>query len=190
MESSTVAFDCSVFEFDNVQQQADTLIKYADKEGLEADELFFCAFPNSFDEMQELFGFDRIKGAAPLYDYPIGKHIIEHFAQLNSIDKEIYYNKFINICIDGVWEADNIREAFGFADRIVSDSDAACLALSLRTDQEVISVFHFIFDGPIPHNKFNEEVYNQLLPILTEQNERLAALLEETYSSMITEYMH
>ena len=187
VESASI--DCSVFEFDNAQQRADTLLKYYDKEGLAADESFFCAFPETFSEMQKVFGFDAIEGAAPLYDYPIGKHIIEHFANLNSIDKEIYYNKYINICIDGVWEADNIRVTFGFADRLMNDTDAACLALSKRTDKEVISVFHFIFDGPIPKNEFNEEVYNKLLPLLTEQDERLAALLEDTYNRMISEYV-
>ena len=179
--------DCSIFKFHNVKQQADTLLKYVNKKQSVADEKFFCAFPNSFKEMQNIFGFDDNKGVAPLYDYPNGKNMIEYFANLNSISKEIYYDKYINICVDGVWQADNIREAFGFADRLKKDTESACSSLSKRTDKEIKSVFHFIFDGPHPKNEHNEKIYTDLLPILTKQDERLGNLLKESYNKVMSE---
>lgn len=113
--------NCLNFDFETFQEQADSLAAFmnlAKKTDSEAREKwvskFFCAFPNSFKEMQELFGYDNEKGAAPLYDYPIGNHVIEYFGNLNSIPKDKYYDKYINICTNGIWEADNIREAFGF----------------------------------------------------------------------------
>lgn len=179
--------DCSTFNFKNAKQQADTLTKYFDKKQLSADEKFFCAFPNSFKEMQAVFGFDENKGEAPLYNYPNGENMIKYFAKLNTISKEIYYDKYINICVDGVWEADNIREAFGLEDRLINDTKAACSSLSKRTDKEIKSVFHFIFDGPHPKNEENEKKYNELLPVLTKQNEKLGNLLKATYKKVITE---
>ena len=184
---NNVSIDCSLFKFKNAKEQADTLSKYFDKKQLGSDERFFCAFPNSFKEMQDVFGFDNNKGSAPLYDYPNGENMIKYFAKLNSIPKDIYYDKYINICLDGVWEADNIREAFGFADRLTNDTEAACLSLAKRTDKEIKSVFHFIFDGPHPKNEYNEKIYTELLPILTKQDERLGKLLKEAYNKVITE---
>lgn len=182
-----LTFDCSYFIFKNPIQQADTLTKYFGQKQTIADEKFFCAFPNSFKEMQAIFGFDNNKGEAPLYHYPNGENIIKYFANLNSISKTIYYEKYINICIDGVWEADNIREAFGFADRLTNDTEAACSQLSKRTDKEIKSVFHFIFDGPHPNNEINTETYTRLLPKITSQSERLGKLLADTYKKVMTE---
>lgn len=179
--------DCSLYKFKNAKEQADTLSKYFDKNQVATDERFFCAFPNSFKEMQVVFGFDDKNGSAPLYDYPNGENMIKYFAKLNSIPKDTYYDKYINICLDGVWEADNIREAFGFADRLTNDTEAACLSLAKRTDKEIKSVFHFIFDGPHPKNEYNEKIYTELLPILIKQDERLGKLLKEAYNKVITE---
>ena len=184
--TNNVKIDCSLFKFKNAKEQADTLSKYFDKKEIATDERFFCAFPDSFKEMQDIFGFDENKGSAPLYDYPNGENMIKYFAKLNSIPKDIYYDKYINICLNGVWEADNIREAFGFADRLTNDTNAACLSLSKRTDKEIKSVFNFIFDGPHPKNAQNEKIYNNLLPILTRQNERIGKLLTESYKKVIT----
>ena len=185
--TANMTFDCSEFKFKNVKQQADTLMKYFDKKQLVSDKKFFCAFPNSFKEMQDIFGFEDNKGAAPLYDYPSGENMIKYFANLNTISKEIYYDKYINICVDGVWKADNIREAFGFADRLTNDTKAACSSLSKRTDNEIKSVFHFIFDGPHPNNDLNKETYNRLLPKVTKQNERLGKLLTDSYRKVMSE---
>ncbi len=113
--------------------------------------------------------------------------MIKYFANLNTISKEIYYDKYINICVDGVWEADNIREAFGLELRLINDTKAACSSLSKRTNKEIKSVYHFIFDGPHPKNEINKKKYNVLLPILTKENEKLGNLLEETYKKIITE---
>jgi hypothetical protein len=185
--TANMTLDCSEFKFKNAKQQADTLMKYFDKKQLGSDKKFFCAFPNSFKEMQDVFSFDDNKGAAPLYDYPSGENMIKYFANLNTISKEIYYDKYINICVDGVWKADNIREAFGFADRLTNDTEAACSSLSKRTDNQIKSVFHFIFDGPHPNNDLNKETYNRLLPKVTKQNERLGKLLTDSYRKVMSE---
>lgn len=171
---------CPVFRFRDARQQADTLVKYFNRKPA-ADDRFFCAFPNSFAEMQRLFGYDEERGAAPLYGYAADHGLIRHFARLNGIPKDQYYRKFINICVDGRWEADNISDAFGFAERLGTDTGPACQALSQRTDREMSSVFYFIFDGPHPKNDHNERLYRQLLPVVTQHSKRLGQLLTAAY---------
>ena len=102
--------DCLDFKIINVKEQADTLTKYykltidkqADRQ--RCDNMIFCSFPDSFKDMQELFGYDDSKGAAPLYDYPLGENIIKYFGQMTTIPKDKYYDKYINICIGGIWQ--------------------------------------------------------------------------------------
>lgn len=188
-------FNCIVFKFKSYQEQADTLVSFMTQaqnsnltEKVKLERKFFCAFPNSFKAMQEIFGFDDVKGEAPLYNYPNGYDVIEYFGKLNSIPKDKYYEKYININVNGIWEADNIVDAFGFSDRILNDTENTCASLNKRTDNEIISVFRFIFDGPHPINETNKEIYNQLLPKIKKQNERLGKLLSESYKQLMDEY--
>lgn len=185
-------FKCSEIGFKTVQEQADSLTKFfhqanavKQKERRLYDKKFFCAFPNSFNEMKILFGFDRIDGEGLLYGYPLGEKIIMYFGNLSSIPKAVYYEKFINICVDGNWEADNIREAFGFHHRLINDTEAVCHSLEKRTDQEIKSVFRFIFDGPHPKNDSNREIYENLLSKMTNQNSRLSDLLTDSYNELM-----
>ncbi len=185
--------DYTDYKFKNAKEQADTLIKYykltIDKpaDGQHFDNMIFCSFPNSFEAMQELFGYNDSKGAAPLYDYPLGENIIKCFGRLTTICKDKYYDKYINICINGIWQADNIRAGFGIQERFLNDAEAACLRLTLRTDKEIKSVFKFIFDGPHPKNDDNQKIYNQLQSKIDKFDKRLSKLLTESYNQLMTE---
>ncbi len=185
--------DCLDYKFNNVKKQADTLTKYykltidkqADRQ--HCDNMIFCSFPNSFEAMQKLFGYNDSKGAAPLYDYPLGENIIRYFGQLTTIPKDKYYDKYINICIGGRWQADNIRAGFGIHERLINDSEAICSRLTKRTDKEIKSVFRFIFDGPHPKNDDNQKIYNQLLLKIDKFDKRLSKLLAESYNQLMKE---
>ena len=181
--------DCvNIKEFKSIQEHADLLTYFFNqansntgKEKLEFERLFFCAFPKSFAKMKELFGYEKGK-SAPLYDYPLGYNIIRKFETLNSIDKESYYNKYIDICLNGVWEADNIRAGFGFRTRILSDTNDACNILIKRTDKEIVSVFRFFYDGPHPKN--NQDLYDELYKTLSNKDERLLMLLKFSFEKL------
>lgn len=187
-------FDCTEFDFNSVQEQADSISAFmarASDSGLAErqkwEQKFFCAFPNSFDGMQAVFGYDDESGTAPLYDYPQGANAIQFFSQLKSIPDSIYYDKYVRINIDGIWEADNIREAFDFANRLIEDTESAGKALSTFSDKEIKSVFRFIFDGPHPKNDYNEKLYENLKPAIDSQNKRLSQLLTESYEKLMAE---
>lgn len=183
------------FQFKSVQAQADSLKKLytiALNPGIEnraeIERALFSCFPNTFAEMQALFGYDKIAG--PLYFYIPIEGPIPFFRDLNSIPKDIYYNKYIDICVGGYWQADHINEAFGIAKRIENDTQAICSELIKRTDEEILSVFRFIFDGPHPADKENKKDYNFLLSKLKNTNYRLAELLSESYIDLLSEKHH
>ncbi len=59
------AFDCPNFQFKTNKKQADTIVHFFEKAKIatgnqktEFEQLFFCSFPNSFESMQNIFGFD------------------------------------------------------------------------------------------------------------------------------------
>lgn len=186
--------NCIEFDFISVEQQADSLLSFMEKakdssltKRMIWEQMFFCAFPNSFKGMQAVFGYDVKNGAAPLYDYPKGENIIQYFSKLESIPDSIYYDKYVRINIGGIWEADNIREAFDFANRLLKDTENACNVLSTFSDDEIKSVFRFIFDGPHPKNDYNEKLYDNLKPKIDSKNKRLSRLLGESYEKLMTE---
>lgn len=195
--------DCPDFDFNSVEQQADSILVFMEKAKNSSsanriiwEQKFFCAFPNSFKGMQAVFGYDDENGAAPLYsnesntysytDQHIMSDVIGYFSELKSIPDSTYYEKYIRINIDGYWEADNINEAFGFYYRLIDHTESASKILAKFSDQEIRSVFHFIFDGPHPNNEYNEKIYKNLKSKIEGQSERLSKLLTESYKELIT----
>jgi len=183
---------CQEYSFENPKERADTLMKYfslAEKSNDKKlyDEIIFCVFPDSFREMQELFGYDDHNGAAPLYEFPNGDKIIKYFGKLTSIPRDQYYDKYINICIGGIWEADNIKEGFGIQERLLFDTEGVCGRLVKRSDKEILSLFQFIFDGPHPDNKNNRNIYKQLLPRVEKFDKKLGHLLSESFDGLMKE---
>ena len=172
----------------------DKALKAKPEEKSKLERKFFCAFPNSYVSMDSLFGFN--KKAGPLYHSETPNHLqfygnmssyIDFFSHLTSVPSEEYYKKYVSICIDGYWQADNIRVAFGFGLHLLNNSKPACEALSIRSDSEIKSVFRFIFDGPHPNHDTNKEFYQKLQPVVSEENERLSQLLTEAYQKLMSE---
>lgn len=194
--TAETTFACEEMEYASHQAQADSMMKYYENAKVADsasrmmwEQKLFCAFPNSFEGMEHLFGYDD--EPAPLYHSDMINGIIPYFCQLSSIPSEAYYNKYIDININGNWQADNINQAFGFHKRLLNDTEAACAVLGLRPVDEVKSVFHFIFDGPHPDHKANKALYKELHAKVSVADERLGNLLAATYDEMISkEHSH
>ena len=197
-------FECTELDFSSEKERSDSLVAFMEKaknsdstERQIWERKFFCAFPNSFEGMQSVFGYDDDKAAAPLYstdnpthdyiDKRIFSDVIGFFSELKSIPDTVYYKKYIRININGNWEADNISGAFGFHYCLINDTENVCKALSAFSAQEIRSVFRFIFDGPHPKNEYNENIYKNLKPEIESQNKRLSRLLTQAYNNLMTE---
>ncbi len=151
------------------------------------DQQFFDAFPSSFAEMEAVFGYETERKRGPLYSYAQDERIIQYFGNLESIPDSLYFDKYIRININGNWQANNIRDAFGISQRILSDTESVSQAMSAFSDAEIKSVFRFIFDGPHPNHDGNARLYEELKAKLEIQNERLSELLTEAYDKLIQE---
>lgn len=208
--TNLIEFECPKFEFKTYKAQADSIVKFFetaklhnDDKKLEFETLFFCSFPNSFDEMENIFGFYSETGEpGPLYDYSGGPEgankdrgvmsfsIIRYFANLKSIPSERYYDKFVNICVNGTWQADNITAGFYIYERLENDTKSICNVLSKKTKKEVYSVFKFIFDGPHPDNEYNDEIFDKIYPLISNENIELGDLLKMAYTDLLKESKH
>lgn len=192
VSDTTVIVDCSDYTFKDENERADTLKKYVEL-AMTVDDKTYCdcvifySFPNSFDGMMKLYGFDKVTKEAPLYTWPIGENVIKYFGSIQSIPKDAYYEKYINICVDGYWDADNIRQAFGFHKRLSEDAKSVCQILSKRTDKDILSVFRFIFGGPHPKNHENALIYDDLSAKLKGEDSRMADLLKTAYDMVLQE---
>ena len=183
--------------FNSVEEQAkkikkhhQALLKETGEEKLKEERLFFEAFPNSFDKMQKLFGFDNKNGAGPLYDYEISndmelKGVISTFSELTGINKKDYYTKYINICVNGNWKGDNIAEGFGLDNKLYRQTEDVIEVLRLRSKKEIRSVFRFLFDGPHPDNRM--ESFKNLHDKIKSVDSSMAKLLKQEYEKLLEE---
>jgi hypothetical protein len=185
---------CQCPEFENVEDQATYLTKLRKeyqtasetrKRSIESE--FFCAFPNSFADMERLFGFDMKTGvAAPLYEFPVGMETILFFSTLKSIDPSEYYDKYVDINIGGYWQADNIGGAFALGKRFRDDPAQFCKQLAKRTDDELLSVFRFMYDGPHPDKA--KEAFAEFHSKLSSKDKRLGELLQTAYDKVLADH--
>lgn len=184
--------DCSSSAKYDINKKANLLTEYyndlkniSKEEKQRVEKLFFCVFPSSYKEMDLLFGVDYYTGKGPLYDN--GMPIIEYFNQISTVPKDIYYEKFISMCVDGVWQADNMDGGFGFKQKLLNDTKECCKQLSKRTDEEIKSVFYYLFDEPHPNNQYSRKVYLKVKQAIAKEDERLLSLLQKTYNELISE---
>lgn len=162
------------------QQNADSLLKFIEDDD---QERFFQFFPNSFNEMEELFGFSDSTGMAPLYEN--GNKVILYFQNLDQIRMDDYIEKYIRINIGGTWQADNIQQGFGIYDQVIKHPDLAINSLLKFDDEEILSVFEFLFDGPHPDNDQNREKI-QKLKQLFRGHSKLIELIEQAFKNVLT----
>ena len=172
--------------------RADTLLFYLQlanalitRDQATLQQRFFCAYPRSFAEMVALFGYDDGTGAAPLYDENQGTEVIAYFGGLSAIPDSLYYDKYIRLCIDGHWQADHIRGAFGLGEQLLNERRTAVAGLGRFSDADVHSIFAFLFDGPHPDHAANTQLYERLRIALDKQDARLSQLLTSAYREML-----
>ncbi|MDO6803980.1 hypothetical protein Q4595_16155 [Wenyingzhuangia sp. 1_MG-2023] len=198
------SFKKSEFYFESVQEQADSLVYFMEKsfetKNLKWEHKFFNAFPETFSGMEKIFGYDDIKGEAPLYssekyfgkylDKRIMSNIIGYFSEIKSVPNFNYIEKYINININGKWEADNIQNGFGIYYLIIDRTKEFVEIASNFSKTEMKSVFKFIFDSPHPKNAYNEKLFESLNIEIKKYDNRLSIILTEAYNELIIEKNH
>ena len=166
-----------------VQAQAELLVEYYEKAlnctgaaRAKYEQLFFDVYPASFAEMKAMY-FGPLSGVQDNMDF---------FRILQYVDKDLYYNKYIDICIDGVFEADGISDGFFIGSILCNDPEKMTSLLAKRTDREVKSVFFFVFDEPHPNKKSTQAYYDRLYAKISKANPKVARLMQEAYEQVLS----
>jgi hypothetical protein len=134
-------------------------------------QMYFDVFPNTFTSLNCLFGYP-LDFKSPLedssYDY------IKMFFNLEVIEKTKYFNKMIDISIDGKWDSDGVSYfMMGLYEKMESDVDIFVELLSKRTDRDIKSFWYFYLDTPAP----NPEMPNELW-VIEKKNSRVYQLMK------------
>ena len=119
---------------------------------------FFDAFPNTFKQLDGLYGdhFDIHHKPAPLNDQA-EHHIIGLFNKLNIINDTLYYSKIVSIAIGGHWDGDAINFfQEGLRHKVLNIPALVVDILKDKSNERIYSFWYFYFDEPHPAKPFAE----------------------------------
>jgi len=138
---------------------------------------FVNAFPNSFKEFNQLYGYDDEKGARLLYSKP--EHI-DYFFDCSEVSDREKLKKSVEIGINGKWDADLIGE---FQDRTFSlvkaHPNEAKEILNNLPDEKAASFWYFLFDSPHPNDKQNVRNFELMQFALGKDTKQVKLLAEQ-----------
>ncbi len=123
---------------------------------------FLRYFPNSFEEFQQLFGYEEIDQFnaefGPLYEES-GKYIEIYFLKLEKVDRQLLIEKVINISVGAHWEADAVSHFQSLMCPMFKNNMNLFLKeLSSRKKSEIKGFWYFYFDCPHPSKEIPDEL--------------------------------
>ena len=126
------------------------LMELKKDKSLKTQKKYFELFPDSFEDFLKMFGFENGK-EAPLYD---GFEYVEALFAIDSISESQQMKKWINISIDGYWDADAVNYfQHNLRPIVLKKTDLAYELLKKCTDEEIESFFYFFFNEIHPQYK-------------------------------------
>ena len=162
--------------------------QFADSKDSLSEILFFKMFPNKFRDFYKLYGYintDDVSSRLPLHQEPSSLYgTIYKFYEPINVPKEDYFKKFVDIAINGKWEADNIS-MFQTTLHKKWNSDFVLFDKILRTktDKEIESFWVFFFDGPhLDQYSSRFKRYNAILEQLKTIDPDMIPLVEQAYA--------
>jgi hypothetical protein len=150
---------------------------------------FFNAFPNTFSSFTSLY-VGKDSGATTLFGplYNCCYNHIELFHSLESINKETYFNKYINIAINGKWDADHVSGfQSGLQTKFFSDPRYFVELLNRRSRTEIISFWYFFFDSPHPEDQGNKAEYDKVIKGVDTLKDPIVNLIKEAYKKVLAD---
>lgn len=138
----------------NYQEKAEKLKHYFQKsfnnpDSLKYRRLFFEAFPNSFSELDSLYGYHNGKKGL-LYEEGVN-HIIKLFDNIKCINDSVYYSKLIHISIGGSWKADAVNYFQSILHQhSLAKPELLFTLLGNYSKAKIQSFFYFFYHGSHP----------------------------------------
>jgi len=137
-------------------------------------EQFFKEFPNTFNQLLKLYGYDNKNSKPNILYYEAPNHILKLFNNLSEVNDTLYYRKIIQISIGGRWDADAVNYfQNGLRHRILDNPELAVYVLKHTPHDKVKSFWYFYFDGAHPKKE------------IPEQLKRIRSIDSEIYNLMI-----
>lgn len=148
--------------------------------------LFFKIFPDKFQMLDSLYGYEEESGPSILYDQAVN-HIIEVFFKLDKIPKEVFTRKVIELSFYGTWEADAINYfQHGVRKNTKGNIELYCRLLSDYSEDELLSFWHFHFDGPHPEN--HQDYYESLHEKAKIFDPSIAKIMRQAYHELLANH--
>jgi len=176
---------CGIFTSKKMDTRAKKLRQAAEQDDYAT---FFKMFPDTYGELEEIYGFDMEKGAKPLYDVHY-EHIRYLFENKEKTAIKTFAEKLYNIAKNGVWEADAVGI---FQDKlsewIIEKPAVFVEILTTKTEGEIKGFWGFVFDTSPSvsrtdlslHQKFSA-IYNKINALDQKQGNLLREKFEERF---------
>ncbi len=177
--SSVLAVKSPEIQNNKFGDKAAKLNEYYDKKNCKE---FVNAFPNNFEELSNLYGYEAGTEGHILFLKP--EHI-NYFFDCSEVADNEKLSKSIKVGIGGKWDADNIEEFQNSTYAIVKKhSDETKQILDNLPDEKSASFWYFLFDGPHPSDKENIADFELLSKLLGEKSKQ-AKLLSEQFQKLL-----
>lgn len=139
------------------------------------EKLYFEYFPDTFDQLQEKYGFENLVSLSTNWLY--SQEHIDQIFDLKCVPEIKLIEKLIRCSIDGKWEEETIGKFRNKLNTYInSNFDQFIKVLDSNfSDKEILGFLTFIVEGPF----YNGNRTEQLKPIL-EKNKRIHNLLVKT----------
>jgi hypothetical protein len=178
--TNAVAINAKALKLKNAYRLA---VTSTNKKKYEAQ--FFNEFPNTFKELNELYGYENDK-PAPLYHDAV-KHIKELFNNIKSVNDTVYYQKIASIAKNARWDADAISYfQDGLQKRVASNSTLTLFILRNKPDKEVTSFWAFYFD--YEDSTIRKEEYASLSAKISAINKKAVRMVAAGYMQSINRW--
>ncbi len=147
---------------------------------------FFDMFPNTFNQFNDLYGYIDGDGGAPLYGR--GYEHIDFICTTEKIGIDRKLDKFIDIGINGHWEADNIgylQEKL--IDLIIQNPDIALKIINNLSREEAFGLWYFLFDGPHPSDTEVKSDFDEMYNMIKDKDAVQTELLKKAYEKLLSD---
>ncbi|MES2808909.1 MAG: hypothetical protein V4619_09815 [Bacteroidota bacterium] len=168
------ATEAKALRLKRAYQQATTS---ADKKRNELQ--FFNEFPNTFNELNALYGYVNDK-PAPLYHDAVN-HILNLFNNLKTVKDTLYFKKIVSIAKNAYWDADAVSYfQDGVQKRVVTNPGLTLYVLRSLTEKEITGFWAFYFDYEDATIRKSE--YTDLLKRLSKIDKNAVRLIDAGYT--------
>ena len=151
---------------------------------------YFQLFPSDFKTFQQIFGYLRDDEGRSLARPPV-KHTLWGFLpELKSvIPAKEYYEKMLSVGVGGTWDADEVTWLQKhLVEMVTANTKLSLEVLERKSEREIRSFWHFLFDGPHPDDPMKLKRYDSLYVSISRLSPKIAEQLKLAYEQLLTEY--